>query len=60
MYKYLSFIYIPIYICHLYIYFCNNDGVRNNYGIRLNVSCLRNHQQDINPLYRFSHCIDSF
>ena len=25
----------------------NNDGLRNNYGMRLKVSCLRNHQEYI-------------
>ena len=28
--------YIYLYI---YIYMHNNDGLRNNYGMRLNVSC---------------------
>ena len=35
------YIYIFIYI---YIYIYNNDRLRNNYGIRPKVSCLRNHQ----------------
>ena len=42
-------IYIYICICtyvfmYIYIPIYNNDGLRNNYGIRLKVSCLRNHQ----------------
>ena len=30
--------YIYLYI-YIYIYMHNNDGLRNNYGMRLNVSC---------------------
>ena len=58
LYSYNIYIYICIYI-YIYIYKdsllklqqsaqlveqYNNDGLRNNYGMRLKVSCLCNHQ----------------
>ena len=46
------YIYIYIYILHIYIYryishilqIYNTDGLRNNYGMRLKVLCLRNQE----------------
>ena len=48
LYIYNIYIYKYVYI-YIYIYIINN-GTRNNYGIRLKVSCFQNHQVYIRQL----------
>ena len=48
LYIYINYIkYIYVYI---YIHIHNNDGLRNNYSMRLKVSCLCNYQEHMRLL----------